>query len=82
MLQFRRTTDLSSTGMDWLNSELFALLALETSDMMASIKNLEGVQLKGIIRCQRLEREARGYHRYGVALLTDGDSSRKSAESH
>ena len=32
VLEYRRTTDLSSTNMDWLNSELYALLAIKTSD--------------------------------------------------
>ena len=57
--------------MDWLNSELCALLAIKTADTaMASIKSLEEVEVKGIIRWQRLEREARGYHRLRVPLLT------------
>ena len=65
VLEYRRTTDLSSTDMDWLNSELYALLAIKTSDTaMASIKSLEDVKVKGIIGWQRLEREARGYHRH------------------
>ena len=56
----------------WLNSELYALLAIKTSDTaMASIKSLEEVKVKGIIGWQRLEREARGYHRHRVALLTE-----------
>ena len=59
MLEYRRTTDLSATEMDWLNSELHALLAIQTSDTaMASIKSLEEVEAKGIIGWQRLEREA------------------------
>ena len=42
VLEYRRTTDLSSTDMDWLNSDLYALLAIKTSDTaMASIKSLE-----------------------------------------
>ena len=45
VLEYRRTTDLSSTDMDWLNSELYALLAIKTSDTaMASIKSLEEVE--------------------------------------
>ena len=44
VLEYRRTTDLSSTDMDWLNSELYALLAIKTSDTaMASIKSPEEV---------------------------------------
>ena len=79
VFEFQRTTDLSSTDMDWLNSDLFALPAFKTSDTaMASIKSLEEVEVKGIIGWQRLEREARGYHRHRVALLTEG----KSSESH
>ena len=50
MLEYRRTTDLSSTDMESLNSELYALLAIKTSDTaMASIKSLEEVEVKGII---------------------------------
>ena len=72
MLGYRRTTDLSSTDMDWFNSELYALLAIKTSDTaMASIRSLEEVEVKGIIGWQRLEREARGDHRHRVALLTE-----------
>ena len=42
VLEYRRTTDLSSTDMDWLNSELHALLAIKTYDTaMAFIKSLE-----------------------------------------
>ena len=59
VLEYRRTTDFSSTDMDWLNSELYALLAMEE------------VEVKGTIGWQRLEREARGYHRHRVALLTE-----------
>ena len=58
--------------MDWLNSELYALLAIKTSDTaMASNKSLEEVEVKGIIGWQPLEREARGYRRHRVALLTE-----------
>ena len=72
VLEHRRTTELSSTDMDWPISELCALLANKTSDTaMASIKSLEEVEVKGIIGWQRLEREARGYHRHRVALLTE-----------
>ena len=38
---------------------------------MASIKSREEVAVKGIIGWQRLERDARGYHRHRVALLTE-----------
>ena len=38
---------------------------------MASIKSLMEVEVKGIIGWQRLEREAGGYHRHCVALLTE-----------
>ena len=72
VLEYRRTTDLSSTDMHWLNSELCALLTIKTpGTAMASIKSLEEVEVKGIVGWQRLEREARGYHRHRVALLTD-----------
>ena len=65
-------TDLCSTDMDWLNSELCALVAIKTSDTaMAPIKSLEDLEVKGIIGWQRLEREARGYHRHRVPLLTE-----------
>ena len=42
VLEYRRTTDLSSTDVDWLNSELYALLATKTADTaMTSIKSLD-----------------------------------------
>ena len=72
VLEYQRTTDLSTIEMDWLNAELCELLAIKTSDTaLTSIKSLEEVEAKGIIGCQRLEREARGYHRHRVALLTE-----------
>ena len=72
VLEYRRTTDLSSTDMDWFYSELYASLAIKTSDTaFASIKSLQEIEVKGIIGWQRLEREARGYHRHRVALLTE-----------
>ena len=72
VIEYRRTTDLSTVDLDWLNSELYALLAIKTSDTaMASFRSLEEVEVKGIIGWQRLEREARGYHRHRVALLTE-----------
>ena len=50
VLEYRRTTDLNSIDMDWLNSELYTLLTIKTSDTaMASIKSLEEVEVKGII---------------------------------
>ena len=56
-LEYRRTTGLSSTDMEWLHSELYALLAIKTSDTaMTSTKSLEEVEVKGIIGWQRLER--------------------------
>ena len=56
----------------WLNSELYALLALKTSDAaLASIVSLEEAEAKGIIGWQRLEREARGYHNQRDSLLTE-----------
>ena len=78
VVEYRRTTDLSSTDMDWLNSELYALLAIKKSDTaMASIKSLEEVEVKGIIGWQRLDSEARGYHRHRVALLTESVTLQK-----
>ena len=72
VLEYRRTTDLSSTDMDWLNSEPYALLAIKTSDTaLASIKSLKEVEVKWIIGWQRLDREARAYHRHRVALVTE-----------
>ena len=66
------TEERQTTDMDWLNSELYALLAIKTSDTaMASIKSLEEVEVKGIIGWHRMEREARVYHRHLVALLTE-----------
>ena len=32
VLEYWRTTDISSLDMDWLNSQLFAMLAIKTSD--------------------------------------------------
>ena len=75
VLEYQRTTDLSSTDMDWLNLELYALLTIKTADnAMASIKSLEEVEVKGIIGWQRMERETRGYHRQRVALLSCADT--------
>ena len=55
-----------------LNSELYARSTIKTSDTaMASIESLDEVEVKGIIGWQRLEREARGYHRHCVALLIE-----------
>ena len=72
VLEYRRTTDLGSTDRNWLNSGLYALLAIKTANgAMASIKSLEEVEVKGNIGWQRLEREARGYHRRRVGLLTE-----------
>ena len=72
LLEYRRTAGLSTTDMDWLDLEMYALLSIKTSDTaLASIKSLEEAEVKGIIGWQRLEREARGYHRHRVALLTD-----------
>ena len=72
MLEYQRTTDLSTTDLEWLKLELYALLAIRTSETaLASIKSLEEAEVKGIIGWQRLEREARGYHRHRVALLTE-----------
>ena len=72
VLEYRRTAGLSTTDMDWLDLEMYALLAIKTSDTaLASIKSLEEAEVKGIIGWQRLEREARGYHRHRVALLTE-----------
>ena len=72
MLECRRTTDPSTVDVDWLNSELCALLALKTTNAaLASIVSLEEAEAKGIIGWQRLEREARGYHSQHVSLLTE-----------
>ena len=72
VLDYRRTTDLSSTDVDWFYSELYALLAIKTSDTaMASIKSPEEVEVNGIIGWQRLEREVRGCNRHRVALLIE-----------
>ena len=61
MLEYRRTIDLSTVDVDWVNSELYAMLALKTNDAaLASIVSLEEAEAKGIIGWQRLEREARG----------------------
>ena len=59
MLEYRRTTDLSTVDLDWLNSELYAMLALKTTDAaLASVVSLEEAEAEGIIGWQRLEREA------------------------
>ena len=51
---------------------MYKLLSIKTSDTaLDSIKLLEEAEVKGIIGWQRLEREARGYHRHRVALLTE-----------
>ena len=72
VLEYRRTTDLSTTDMDRLNLELHALLTIKTSYMaLASIMSLEEVEVKGIIGWQRLDHEARGYHRHRLALHTE-----------
>ena len=72
VLEYRKTAGLSTTDMDWLDLEMYALLSIKTSDTaLASIKSLEEAEVKGIIGWQRLEREARGYHRHRVALLTE-----------
>ena len=42
VLEYRRTTDLSTVDMEWLNSEMYTLLALKTTDAkQASIVSLE-----------------------------------------
>ena len=72
VLEYRRTTDLSTVDLDLLNSERYALLALETTDAaLASIVSLEEAEAKGIIGWQRLEREARGYHSQRVSRVTE-----------
>ena len=58
--------------LDWLNSELYAMLALKTTDAaLASILSLEEAEAIGTIGWQRLEREARGDHNQRVSLLTE-----------
>ena len=80
MLEYWRTAGLSTTDMDWLDLELYALLAIKTSDTaLASIKSLEEAEDKGIVGWQRLEREARGYHQHRVALLTESVTHRKKS---
>ena len=72
MVGYRRTTDLSTVDLDWLNTELYELLALKTTESaLASIVSLEEADTKGIIGWQRLEREARGYHNQRVSFLTE-----------
>ena len=66
------TEERQTTDMDWLNSELYALLSIKTAETaMALIKSLEEVEVKGIIGWHRLEREARVYHRHRVAPLKE-----------
>ena len=72
VLEYRRTTDLSTVDLDWLNSELYARFALKTSDVaLASILSLEEAEAIAIIGWQRLEREARGCHNQRVLFLTE-----------
>ena len=69
---YRRTTDLNTEDMEWLNSEIYALVVLKTTDAaLASIVSLEEAEANGIIGWQRLEREARGYHNQRASLLTE-----------
>ena len=83
VLEYRRTTDLSTVDVDWLNSELYAMLALKTTDAaLTSIVSHEEAETKGIIGWQRLEREARGISQSTcVASHRISDSLGKSAES-
>ena len=72
VLEYRRTTNLSSADMDWLVAELYALLASKPSGMaLGSIMSLEEVEVKGITGWQRLECEVRGYHRQRVVYPTE-----------
>ena len=59
VLEYRTTTDLSTVDLDWLNSQLYSLVALKTTDAaLASIVSQEEAETKGIMVWQRLEREA------------------------
>ena len=72
VFEYRRTTDLSTT--DYGMAQLGTARAVGHEDIRystGSIKSLEEVEVKGIIGWQRLEREARGYHRHRVAILTE-----------
>ena len=75
---------ISARDLDWLNPELYALLALKTTDAaLASIVSLEEVEAIGIIGWQRLERGARGYHNQRVSQgISDtlGKSAGKAAD--
>ena len=47
VLEYRRTTDLSTTDMDWLNSELYEMLAIKSSDTaLESVKSLQEGEAK------------------------------------
>ena len=78
------TEERHTTDMDWLNSELYALLAIKTAETaMASMNSLEEVEVKGIIGWHRLEREAASLPSTSCGASQGiGDSSGKSAESH
>ena len=72
VLEYRRKAGLSTIDMERLDLEMYALLSIKMSDTaLASIKSLEEEEVKWLIGWQRLEREARGYHRHRVALLTE-----------
>ena len=74
------SSDLGTTDIERLSLELYALLSIKTSDTaLASITSIEEAEVKGIIGWQRLEREARGYHRHRVALLTESVTHPKKA---
>ena len=84
VMEYQTPMDLSTVD---LNSELYALLALKTSDAaLASTVSLEQFEAKGIIGWQRLEREARGYHNQRVSLLTESvthpERVQKAADLH
>ena len=70
--QYRVTNGISQYDMDWLNSELYELLATKTTGVaLAAIKSLEDTVINGFIGWQRLECEARGFKRQRASVLTE-----------
>ena len=70
--QYRVASRITQSDMDWLNSELYELLAAKSTGVaLAAIKSLEDTEINGIVGWQRLEREARGFQRQRASVLTE-----------
>ena len=83
VLEYRRTTDLSTTDLEWFNLELYALLAIETSDRhwhpssrSRKLKSKESSAGNDWSVRHEISPASRGAS-HGV-----GDAPRKSAEGH